>query len=210
MKRIWIILLIVAISLIGCSNGGEKAETNQAEASREETVSIEDIEEEDVVAEIDGHELTGKDVIYEMKRLELIALLQGTPKESAAISPTAAIQELMQNHALQDIASESEITVNKEEQKERAEAVRADVETVDGYEAVMEGIDENLFWSKEENRYESILAAEALVAKLMEEEKEVHPNYTEEALRFDAQKELNELIQQKIGETDVEIYVESE
>lgn len=205
MKRLILLLIVLLISLAGCAN---EQETGEAEASNENedtAMTVEDVQEDDVVADIDGHEITGKDLIYEMKRLELISLLQG--EAEAEISPAVAIQELVQNHAIHQLASEHEIAVNTKEQEERAKAVRADVEKVDGYEAVMEGIDENLFWSKEENRYEVILTAEMLVEKLMEVEKEEHPNYTAQALQFDAQKELNELIQQQVGEAEVEIYL---
>jgi hypothetical protein len=207
MKKCLIIFLILCISLAGCVQ--EEETVNQSSDSAEETtLNMEDIKDDDVIADVHGHEISGEDLLYEMKRLELIYLLQGEAVVFGEISPNVAIQELSYNHMVHDLAAEHGITVNESEQTDRMKTVRMDAESVDGYEEVMEGIDEELFWAKEESRYKIILSAEMLVAHLMEEEKEKHPTYTEQALRFDAQEELEEIIQQKLVEADVEVYLQ--
>lgn len=210
MKKWLLILIVSVIGLTGCSQEEEPANETADQSNdmvEENSVSVEDITEEDIVATIHGHEISGEDLFYEIKRLELIYLLQGEAKEFENISPNVAIQEIAYNHMIHHIAGEKEITVDQSEQTERAQTVREETEQVDGYERVIEGIDEELFWSKEASRYKIILQAEMLISQLMEEVKEEHPTYTEEALRFDAQEDLDEIIQQKLAESDVEIYL---
>lgn len=208
MKRLIVLMFVLVIGLLGCSDSEEplvKADGEEEPAKNE--LNINEISDDDVVATIHGHEITGKDLKYEMKRLELISLLQGEKVPYEEISPQVAIQEMIQNHMIEMMASEKGIAVNTIEQEERAEAVRAEVEAVEGYETVMEGIDEELFWSKEEARYEIILQAETIVLQLMEDLQESHPTYDEQALRFDALEDFDELIREMVAETEIEVLV---
>lgn len=209
MKKFIIALFALLLLLAGCAGSDEEKNQEQAAGEAEQAAgfNLEELEEDDIVATIHGHEVTGKDLLYEMKRLELISVLEGEEVQFEEISPKVAIQELIQNHLIEMLASERGIAVNTIEQKERAEAVKADVEAVEGYDQVMAEINENLFWSKEEARYETIIEAETLITELMEELQEDYPTYDEQALRFEALEALDELIQEMTAEAEVEIFM---
>jgi uncharacterized lipoprotein YehR (DUF1307 family) len=206
MKTLLIILLAAVMALAGCGEGEEgPADLSSGADSQHESPDAQHITGTEVAVTVDGEEFTGEDLLYEMKRLELIALLQGEELSFNEVSAEVAIQELIQNELIRKLASEKGIAVNTIEQEERAEAVRAEVETVDGYEQVMEGIDESLFWSKEEARYQTILEAETIVSQLMDLAAEEFPTYDEQALRFEALEDFEELIQQQTAESEIEI-----
>ncbi|MFD1040499.1 hypothetical protein ACFQ3N_19155 [Virgibacillus byunsanensis] len=208
MKK-WMVLILLSFILFGCTQA-EEAEEQETDVSDEPPVTIKNInpEVEGIVAQVDGHEILGKNIQYEMKRLELISVLQGDENEEEASSPNVALQEIIRNHMIHKIARDENITVDESEQQKRVEDVRQGVESNDGYARVMKGIDEEQFWSREEERYEQIVEAEKLIVKLMENVKKEHPNYDEKALRFDAQEDLDELIQQEVVDATIEIYEE--
>ncbi|GGB51954.1 hypothetical protein GCM10011409_31950 [Lentibacillus populi] len=206
----WVMLIIITIGLFGCSQTTEDQKGNDDEKDtqqEDQSVSVaEKANSDTIVAKVADHEITGEDLHYEMKRLALISKLQGAEKKQEQPSSQIAIQELIRNHIIHQIAQEEGITVDKSKQQKRAQSVRQDVESSDGYTDLMQGIDEEKFWSREKDRYEIILEAEKLITKLMDGVQKKHPDYSKQALKFDAQKELEEIIQEELAETNVEIY----
>lgn len=208
--RRWLILIVLVggmVGLVGCSGSGDDEGNEKEDASEEEvagdTKAIQDIDPDDVIGHVGDVEMNGEDLQYEMKRLELIYALSGDETEA---SPSVAIQEFTRNVVIHQIAQDQDIKVDENEQEERASAVREDLSSNDAYDAVMEDVDEEDFWARETERYEVILEAEELISKLMEEEKKDHPDYTEQALRFDAQEALDEWIQEYLS--GMEVYFE--
>ncbi|QHS24167.1 hypothetical protein GWK91_15215 [Virgibacillus sp. MSP4-1] len=207
-KTIVLLLTIIITTLAGCSNEQAnteeaKAKKDQQESSIEQPKAGDQIKDSDIVASVDGKEFNGKDLRYEMKRLELIYALQGD--KATTPSPKVAIQELIRNEMTHYIAQEQGITVSKNKQTDRVKTVRENVENTDAYMEVMQGVDEEEFWSSEKNRYEGIIQTEKLMSMLMEEVKKEHPDYKKEALRFDAREDLEEWIQEKTAEATVEV-----
>lgn len=205
--RRWLILIVLVggmVGLVGCSGSGDDEGNEKEDASEEEvagdTKAIQDIDPDDVIGHVGDVEMNGEDLQYEMKRLELIYALSGDETEA---SPSVAIQEFTRNVVIHQIAQDQDIKVDENEQEERASAVREDLSSNDAYDAVMEDVDEEDFWARETERYEVILEAEELISKLMEEEKKDHPDYTEQALRFDAQEALDEWIQEYLSGMEV-------
>lgn len=209
MKKLLFIAMMFVLAMVGCAEEEEAivpVEGEERMELHEETIQIDEMDPEEIVLSIHDDELTAKDLYYEMKRLELIAFIQGEEKPFEEISPKVAVQEFIQNHVIHMTASEKGIAVNTIEQEERADATRSELEAVDGYEEIMDGIDEEYFWSKEELRYETIIEAEQLVQLLMEDlQKENQDNNDERALRFDAMESFDDLIQERISELDIEL-----
>lgn len=206
MKKLLWLLLLVAV-LAGCSSdkGAANAKDAAAETEEKPAIAIEDIDLDEVIVTVNDEEITGDDLRYEMKRLELMELMAGNEPGKAEISPNVAIQELIHTKVIHHIASEENIAISTEEQEARAEAVRKEVEAVEGYEKVMKDIDAEEFWSRETDRYAIILEAEQLIGKLMEKLQEQHPDYDEQALKFEAREDLDEWVQEKIVDMDVEV-----
>ncbi|WP_163969557.1 hypothetical protein [Oceanobacillus halotolerans] len=210
MKK-WIMLgfLLVGFGLSGCAQATEEKEDQEEKVEEKsevvEKLSEEDLTSETVVAQIGDYDITGEDVLYEMKRLEVIAFLGGYGNEEEEISPNVAIQELIRNQMIHEIAEEEGVKADESEQEERAASVRQDVESYEEYEQIMDGIDVEEFWSREQNRYEVIIEAEQLIVRLMENVEEEHPDYDERALRFDAQENLEELIQERLVDVEVDL-----
>ncbi|HLS09447.1 hypothetical protein [Lentibacillus sp.] len=171
-------------------------------------ISMDAIDEEDVVAEVGDDWITGEDLTYEMKRLALIYELKSSGDEGAQQQPypETAIQELIRNYMIRDIADEEGITADEEEQERRVTSVREEVEAKEADTRALKGVDRGEFWSREKERYAIIIKAEKLIDKLMEDVRAEHPNYNEQALQFDAREKLDELIQAQLAETEIEIY----
>lgn len=206
-KLLLFVLVAVGVGLVGCSDESENEGTDKVveeesgkEVSEGNARAVRDIEDDEVIGQVGDVEMTGEDLRYEMKRLELIYALSG---DSTEASPTVAIQEFTRNVIIHQLAEEQDIAVNESEQEKRAKAVRDDLSSNESYEDVMKDVDEEVFWERETERYEIILEAEELITLLMEEEKKDHPDYTEQALRFDAQEALDEWIQEKLSGVDV-------
>lgn len=203
--------VIFGMGLVGCSGEEKENETESHETGHEteehaghssNPIDLNDLSKDDVIGHIGGVEMNGEDLFYEMKRLELIYALSEDDTEA---TPNVAIQEFIRNHMIHQLAQGQNITVDEAEQEERALAVKEDIISNVAYANVMEDVDENEFWTRETERYEVILEAEELIALLMEQVKEKNPDYTEQALRFEAQEDLEEWIQEEIAETEIHL-----
>ncbi|TMN21509.1 hypothetical protein FH966_01000 [Lentibacillus cibarius] len=217
MKKL-MLLLGLSLAVFGCSpssetdNADEPKQDKQTETTspseNKQQIDLETIDPETVVAEVDDDTITGADLKYEMKRLALINALQGGGPGNEEPSPKIAVKESIRNLVIHEIAEQEGITVEQTVQEQRVQKVRKDAETADGYDEALKGMDEEAFWSREMDRYEIIIEAEKLISMLMEDIRKDHPDYKKQALQFDARKELDELIQEKLSDMDVEVHLE--
>ncbi|RYG73684.1 hypothetical protein EU245_05100 [Lentibacillus lipolyticus] len=214
------LMLLLGLSLVvfGCSpsaetdNKDEPKQDKQTETTspseNNQQIELETIDPETIVAEVDDDTITAADLTYEMKRFALIHALQGDGPGKEEPSPKTAVKESIRNLVIHDIAEQEGITVERTAQKQRVQDVRKDVEASDGYDDALNGMDEEAFWSREMDRYQIIIEAEKLINILMEDIRKDHPDYTRQALQFDARNELDELIQEKLSGMDVEVHLE--
>lgn len=212
MKKLLILLLPFLVLFAGCSEDeAEKAkdEVDQPTEDTDQEFNIKDVNSDEVIATLDEKKLTGEDLKYEMQRLKLIYFLQGDQEQAENVSYNVALQEWVKNEVIHQIAQEEGIKVDPEQQAERARAVREDIEKNEGYSEVMEGIDEEWFWEKEEHRYKMILEAEKLLQQMSAKLKEDHPDYSEQALRYDAQEDLDLWIQEKLADMEFDLKIEN-
>lgn len=208
MKILKCILIILVIGgIAGCNISEEKADSNNSSigVSATEEEQKKDTNDE-IYASIGGRKISQEEMDYECFRIQLQDALAGRPTDGSCPPEETLISQIVEIKAIDYLAEVKGVNTTSDEVTQRINKLKEDLAESSTFKEMVQSFDEEKFWKYEEQRYLTIVNTERIKGKLIQEEKEKYSYHNEETIKYNAEKQFDELLVEAVGLVDTTIF----
>jgi len=199
-KLKYIVLAFSALLLfVGCSQNNVSSDNGTATKQKQQNPK-------QVYASVGGKKISQEEMDYECFRAKLQNALANTAEQNSCPPEKTIITQIVELKAIDYLAKEKGVTATAKEVQQRIGKLKKEEASDSTFQEMVTAFGTEKFWKYEEQRYYTIVNAEKVKEKLIEEEKQKNSYLDDKALKLSAQQSFDDLIVEAVGMVDATIF----